>query len=155
MAGLRDAYRLCGVEKALNIEKNFADWLGGIVANLNDEQIQRMLECEHGGINEVLADLYVDTKNAKYLKLSKVFHHKAVLDSLAAGVDILPNKHGNTQIPKLIGVARRYEITGDLHDKRAAEFFWQSVVNHHSYVTGGHGNHEYFGQPDQLRNRLS
>jgi hypothetical protein len=29
------------------------------------------------------------------------------------------------------------------------------VVNHHSYVTGGHGNHEYFGQPDQLTNRLS
>jgi len=28
-------------------------------------------------------------------------------------------------------------------------------VNHHSYVTGGHGNHEYFGPPDTLRNRLS
>jgi len=155
MAGLRDAYRLCGVTKALRIEKKFADWLGSIVKNLNDEQIQNMLDCEHGGINEVLVDLYVDTHDKKYLELSKVFHHKIILDSLAAGIDILPNKHGNTQIPKLIGLARRYEITGDINDKKAAEFFWGRVVNHHSYVTGGHGNHEYFGQPDQLRNRLS
>ena len=155
MAGLRDAYRLCGVAKALRIEKKFADWLGSIVKNLNDKQIQKMLDCEHGGINEVLVDLYVDTHDKKYLELSKVFHHKTILDSLAAGIDILPNKHGNTQLPKLIGLARRYEITGDLNDKKAAEFFWDRVVNHHSYVTGGHGNHEYFGQPDQLRNRLS
>ena len=155
MAGLRDAYHLCGVNKALEIEKKFADWLGTIVENLNDEQIQKMLHCEHGGINEVLADLYADTQNAKYLGLSRVFHHKAILDPLTAGVDVLPDKHGNTQIPKLTGLARRYELTGDLNDKKAAEFFWDRVVNHHSYVTGGHGNGEYFGQPDQLRDRLS
>lgn len=155
LAGLRDAYRLCGVTKALTVAERFADWLGGVVENLDDEQIQTMLGCEHGGINEVLVDLNADTKNEKYLALSRVFHHKAILDSLAAGYDILPNKHGNTQIPKLIGVARRYELTGDLNDKNAAEFFWQRVVEHHSYVTGGHGNHEYFGQPDHLRNRLS
>ena len=52
-------------------------------------------------------------------------------------------------------MARRYEITGNLKDKKTVEFFWNHVVNNHSYVTGGHGNHEYFGQPDQLRNRLS
>lgn len=155
MAGLRDAYHLCSVEKALQIETKFADWLYTIVENLNDEQIQTMLECEHGGINEVLAELYADTNNEKYLTLSRVFHHKAILDSLAAGVDILPNKHGNTQIPKLIGLAERYEISGDINDKKAAEYFWERVVYHHSYITGGHGDHEYFGQPDQLRNRLS
>ncbi|MGD8306581.1 MAG: glycoside hydrolase family 127 protein [Ignavibacteria bacterium] len=155
MAGLRDAYHLCGVEKALEVETKFADWLYSIVASLDDEQVQKMLECEHGGINEVLADLYADTKNTKYLNLSKKFHHKAILDSLAEGIDILPGKHGNTQVPKLIGLARRYEINGDINDKKAAEYFWNRVVNHHSYVTGGHGNHEYFGQPDQLRSRLS
>jgi DUF1680 family protein len=155
MAGLRDAYRLCGIEKALQIEKSFADWITTIVDSLNDEQIQKMLVCEHGGINEVLVDLYVDTQDKKYLELSRVFHHKAILDSLAAGFDILPNKHGNTQIPKLVGLARRYEVTGDQNDKKAAEFFWDRVVHHHSYVTGGHGNHEYFGEPDKLRDRLS
>ena len=155
MAGLRDAYRLCDNKKALVVETRFADWLVGIVQNLNDKQIQKMLDCEHGGINEVLVDLYVDTNNQKYLELSRVFHHKVILDSLAAGIDILPNKHGNTQIPKMIGLARRYEITGDLNDQKTAKFFWERVVNHHSYVTGGHGNHEYFGEPDKLRDRLS
>lgn len=154
MAGLRDAYQLCGNKKALDIETKFADWLYTIILNLNDEQIQLMLECEHGGMNEVFADLFADTNDDKYLNLSKVFHHKAILDSLAAGIDILAGKHANTQIPKLIGLARRYELTNDLNDKYTAEFFWERVVNHHSYVTGGHGNHEYFGQPDQLRNRL-
>ena len=144
-----------GNQKALEIEIKFADWVGSVIGPLNDEQIQDMLHCEHGGMNEVLADLYADTNNKKYLELADKFYHKAILDSLAAGVDILPDKHGNTQIPKLIGLALMYELTGNEKDKKAAEFFWERVVDHHSYVTGGHGNHEYFGQPDQLRNRLS
>jgi DUF1680 family protein len=102
-----------------------------------------------------LAELYAKTGDRKYLKMSQIFHHKAILDPLSEGIDILPGKHGNTQIPKLIGLARRYELTGDSTDRKTAEFFWKTVVNHHSYVTGGHGNHEYFGPADTLRNRLS
>ncbi len=154
MGGLRDAYQICVNEKALEIEKNFANWMEGIVVDLPDSSIQKMLHCEHGGINEVLSELYGDTKDEKYLKISKIFHHKAILDSLLEGKDILPGKHANTQIPKLIGLARRYELTGDPDDRKTAEFFWDRVVNHHSYVTGGHCNNEYFGPPDQLRNRL-
>ncbi|GAI73306.1 unnamed protein product [marine sediment metagenome] len=44
----------------------------------------------------------------KYLKLSRIFYHKEILEPLLRGEDILPGKHGNTQIPKLIGLARRY-----------------------------------------------
>ena len=155
MAGLRDAYKLCGNEQALKSEKRFADWVGTIVDQLSEEQVQEMLGCEHGGMNEVLADLYAHTGEERYLQLSKVFHHNEVLGPLSRGEDILPGIHGNTQIPKLIGLARRYELTGDETDRKTAEFFWDRVVNHHSYVTGGHGNHEYFGEPDKLRNRLS
>lgn len=154
MAGLRDAYRLCGNTLALDVEKRFADWLEGIVSGLNDEQVQKMLRCEHGGIAETLADLYSDTKDDKYLKMSGIFYQKAILDSLKAGEDVLPGKHCNTNIPKLIGLARIYELTGDTTDKKAAEFFWNTVVNHHSYVTGGNGNNEYFGPADKLRDRL-
>ena len=111
--------------------------------------------CMHGGINEVLADLYWDTGNEEYLQLSRRFHHHAILDPLSRGEDILKGKHANTQIPKLIGLARRYELTGDQTDRRTAEFFWDRVVHHHSYVNGSHGNHEHFGPPDSLNNRLS
>ena len=154
MAGLRDAYRLCGNNKALEVEKRFADWIGTIVTPLNDEQIQKMLQCEHGGISETLADLYADTKDEKYLRISKIFYHKAILDPLKEAKDILPGKHCNTNIPKLIALSRIYELTGDTTDRNAAEFFWQTVVNHHSYVTGGNGNNEYFGPADKLRDRL-
>lgn len=155
LAGLRDAYHLCGNKKALPIATKFADWIGTIVFPLTDEQVQDMLRCEFGGIQEPLAELYADTGDEKYLKLARVFHHKSIIDPLAEGEDILPGKHGNTQIPKLIANARMYELTGNEKDRRAAEFFWNTVVDHHSYVTGGHGNHEYFGEPDKLRNRLS
>ncbi|MBN2698436.1 MAG: glycoside hydrolase family 127 protein [Bacteroidales bacterium] len=155
MAGLFDAYNLCGIEKALDINIKFADWLETVVGGLNDSLVQVMLHCEHGGINESLAELYGLTGEKRYLEMSRLFHHRAILDSLEAGIDVLPGKHGNTQIPKLVGLARRYELTGDEGDRKAAEFFWERVVNHHSYVTGGHGNHEYFGPPDQLSNRLS
>jgi uncharacterized protein len=154
MAGLRDAYRLCGNTTALEVEKRFARWLDGIVTPLNEEQVQKMLRCEHGGISETLADLYADTKDVYYLRISKIFYQKAILDPLKDGIDILPGKHCNTNIPKLIGLSRIYELTGDTSDRKAAEFFWQTVVNHHSYVTGGNGNNEYFGPADKLRDRL-
>ncbi|MGB3799922.1 MAG: beta-L-arabinofuranosidase domain-containing protein [Lewinella sp.] len=155
MAGLRDAYQLLGNKQALAVEKNFADWIGTIVLGLTNEEVQNMLDCEFGGVQETLADLYADTGEAKYLEIARVFHDESIIDSLAIGEDILPGKHGNTQIPKLIASSRLYEITGEESDRKPAEFFWDRVVNHHSYVTGGHGNWEYFGAPDRLTNRLS
>ena len=154
MAGLRDAYRLCSDTMALMVSKRFAHWLYNIVTPLNDSLIQVMLRCEHGGIAEVLADLYADTGDKKYLRMSELFYQKAVLDPLKNEKDILKGRHCNTNIPKLTGLSRLYELTGDSSDRKAAEFFWDRVVNHHSYATGGNGNKEYFGPADSLSNRL-
>ena len=154
LAGLRDAYRYCGNEAALETEEKFADWIAMIIRPLNEEQIQSMLKCEYGGINETLADLYADTGERKYLALAEKFYQRAILDSLKAGRDILQGRHCNTNIPKLIGLARIYELTGDTSDRYASEFFWQTVTVHHSYVTGGNGNREYFGAADSLKNSL-
>ncbi len=154
LTGLNDAYLLCGNQKALEVSTKFAGWISSIVTPLNDEQVQKMLNCEHGGISESFAELYGITGDEKYLTTARVFYHKAVLDSLANGVDALPGKHANTQFPKIIGLARLYELTGDEHDKKTAEFFWDRVVHHHSYVTGGNGFNEYFGRPDELNDRL-
>ena len=153
--GLIHAYRLCGNKEALDVATKFSDWLFTVVKDLNNDQVQEMLNCEHGGINEVLAELYGITGNRKYLDMSHVFHHKSIIDSLAHHKDILAGKHANTQIPKFVGTARRYELTGEESDYEASEYFWDRVVHHHSYVTGGNCNHEYFGQPDSLRDRLS
>ena len=79
--------------------------------------------------NEVLAEIYAITGEEKYLIMSRKFHHKAILDPLAAGEDILPGKHGNTQIPKLIGLARRYELTGVESDRQAAELLIDRLLD--------------------------
>lgn len=155
MNGLFHVYRTFGYKKALEVNIAFADWLYTIVKDLSEEQVQEMLRCEHGGINESLAELYACTGNQKYLELSRVFHHKAILDPIARGEDILAGKHSNTQIPKFIGLARRYELTGDEADRKGAINFWDMMVHHHSYVTGGNGNHEYLNEPDQLNFHLS
>jgi DUF1680 family protein len=154
-AGLLDANEYCRNANALTVAVKLADWADTTLANLTDEQFQRMLACEHGGMNESLAELYARTGNAKYLRLSRRFHHKAVLDPLARREDRLQGLHANTQIPKLIGLARRYELTHDAVDKTAVEFFWDRVVYHHSYVTGGNSEAEHFGPPDKLNDRLT
>ncbi|HEY4306085.1 MAG TPA: beta-L-arabinofuranosidase domain-containing protein [Gemmatimonadaceae bacterium] len=153
-AGLRDAYRLSGNSTALAVETKYAQWAEGVLKPLDDAQMQTMLETEHGGMNEVLADLYADTGDKRWLDLSYRFEHRAFTDPLKHHQDNLSGKHGNCQIPKLVGSAARYGYTADTSDILAASFFWDRVVQHHSYATGGHGLAEYFGPPDQLSPRV-
>jgi DUF1680 family protein len=153
-AGLRDAYRHTGNRGALDMEIAFAAWAEGVLKPLTDVQVQKMLNTEHGGMNEVLADLYADTGNRRWLDLSYRFEHRAFTDALKRHQDNLSGKHGNCQIPKLIGSAARYGYVGDPSDIMAASFFWDRVAQHHSYATGGHGLAEYFGAPDQLSARV-
>ncbi len=153
-AGLRDAYRHTGNRTALEVETKYAAWAEGVLKPLTDVQVQKMLLTEYGGMNEVLADLYADTGDTRWLDLSQRFEHRAFTDALKRHQDNLAGKHGNCQIPKLIGSAARYGYTGAAEDIMAASFFWDRVVQHHSYSTGGHGLAEYFGQPDKLSARV-
>ncbi|WP_375447155.1 beta-L-arabinofuranosidase domain-containing protein [uncultured Fibrella sp.] len=155
MAGLLDAYLYCHNEKALAINVGLSDWTGQTLKNLNDAQLQQMLLCEYGGMNEVLVNTYALTGNKKYLDLSCKFHDRRVLDSLAHQKDILPGRHSNTQIPKLVGTIRRYELTGNQPDLAMSDFFWSTVVNHHTYAPGGNSNYEYLSAPDQLNDKLT
>lgn len=78
-----------------------------------------------------------------------------MLDPLAEKEDKLAKFHANTQIPKIIGEARGYELTGDEKEKTISEFFWQTVIDHHTYVTGGNSDHEFFFTPDQISKHIS
>ena len=149
-AGLRDAYRYTDNATALQVEIKFAGWVEKILSKLNNDQLQRMLATEFGGMNEVLAELYADTADERWLVLADKFHQKSTLDSLAEDHDVLAHTHGNTQVPKVYGALMRYVYTGNQPDAETAEFFWDRVVNHYSFATGGHGKNEYFGEPDKL-----
>lgn len=154
-AGLLDADLLAGCGDALTVARGLADWFVATFGDLDEPAFQRMLQCEHGGMNESLAELYARTRDERYLAFSKRFHHRAILDPLADGGDSLTGHHANTQIPKAVGVARRYQLTGDAHDRAIAEGFWDLVAGHYTYVNGGNSNHENFGLPDRQGTQMS
>lgn len=154
-AGLLDAHGHCTNKQALEVAARFGDWVVLRIGKLDDEALQRALNTEHGGINESLAQLYALTGKADYLQAARRLCHRKVLDPLAAGEDNLPGLHANTQFPKVIGAARLYELTGEEHWRTLTEFFWDRVVNHHSYAMGGNSDHEHFGPPDKLSSRVS
>lgn len=155
MGGLLDVYLYTNNKKALKINEGIANWTGNITKKLSDSLFQKMLVTEYGGMNDALVNTYAITGNKKYLALSYRFYDKRILDSLAMGMDVLPGKHSNTQIPKVIGSARRYQLTGDKKDKAIADFFWETITRHHSYATGGNSNYEYLSEPDKLNDRLT
>ena len=154
LAGLRDAYLYCDSDKAREVAKKLADWSDRTTSDMSDAEWQKMLSCEHGGMNEVLADLYALSGQKRYLELARKFYDRSILDPLSEGKDVLPGHHSNTQVPKLIGLSRLYELTRDEKYRDAARFFWNTVVHHHTYVNGGNSAEEYFGQPGQLADRL-
>ncbi len=153
-AGLLDMYVYCDNQQALEVCKKFADWVIDRNARLSDEQMQKMLDTEHGGMNEVLANLYGLTGEDKYLKIAQRFNHMAVLGPASKQEDRLTGLHANTQIPKFIGTARQYELTGQDWLKTASIFFWDTVVKERSYVIGGHSDGERFSPKERLSEAL-
>jgi DUF1680 family protein len=154
LAGLRDAHLYSGNEQALRVLTRLADAIGALTAPLTQAQMQKMLDREHGGMNEVLADLSALTGNERYLELATKFTHRALLEPLVARRDVLDGLHSNTQIPKVIGMQRLYELTGRDDYRRAAEFFWRTIIENRSYATGGNGDVEHFFPPREFEQRL-
>jgi len=154
-AGLNDAYALAGIDAALPVVTQLAGYLAGVLEALDDDQMQRVLASEHGGLNEAYADTFALTGEQRWLRMAERIHHRAVLVPLAAREDRLQGLHANTQIPKVLGLARLHELTGDPAHATAARFFHERVTQHHSYIIGGNSEREHFGAPDQLADRIT
>ncbi|NLY43044.1 MAG: hypothetical protein GX066_03530 [Clostridiaceae bacterium] len=147
--GLIDAYTMLGNKQALEVVEGMASYAKAGTDKLNDAQMEKMLLGEHGGINESFARLYEITGKEEYINLAKRFSHKAIMDPLAQGVDNLTGLHANTQIPKIIGAARIYALTGDEYYRKVAENFWKFVVYNRSYANGGNSDNEHFTALDK------
>ncbi|MES1202375.1 MAG: beta-L-arabinofuranosidase domain-containing protein, partial [Pseudomonadota bacterium] len=154
-AGLLDAHSLCGDEQALAVARTYANYFVGVFSSISDEQMQSVLACEHGGVNESFAELSVRTGERRYLDLAQRFNHRAVLDPLMARRDELAGLHANTQIPKLVGLARQHEVLGEERYRQGAQFFFEAVTRRHSYVIGGNSEKEHFGPPDRIAAELT
>ncbi|MGR6329439.1 beta-L-arabinofuranosidase domain-containing protein [Sphingomonas sp. XXL09] len=143
-AGLRDSAVLADSETSRAVLLRLADWAVVATRPLSDTQFETMLETEHGGMNEVFADLYAMTGKPDYRTVAERFSHKAILTPLAQERDHLDGLHANTQIPKIVGFQRIAEVTGDARYHNAACFFWRTVVLTRSFAPGGHGDNEHF-----------
>jgi DUF1680 family protein len=155
MAGLLDAYQVAGNAQALQVVTNQANWVKARLDPLPAAQIQTMLNTEFGGMSEVLASIYAVTGNTNYLQTARQFDHQAVLNPLAAQSDQLDPLHVNTQIPKIIGAAREYQMTGIATYLTIANFFWQRVAQFRCWAIGTPGDNEYFFPTNTFPQHLS
>ena len=155
MAGHLDMYRLSGNEQALETVEKMAGWVRNWSEPLSEQQMQRVLLVEYGGMGEVLANLYGVTGKAEYLNLAKRFDKKGFFDPLAAHRDELKGLHVNTHVPQVIAAARLYELTGDKRYWNIADYFWNEVTSERSYCTGGTSNSELWrSDPGVLSTQL-
>jgi len=106
--------------------------------------MQSMLRTEHGGMNEIFVDVAEITGDKKYLVLAEAFSHQAILQPLQKAQDQLTGLHANTQIPKVIGFKRYADATNNPEWNRAAEFFWQTVIDKRTVAIGGNSVKEHF-----------
>lgn len=143
-AGLRDVWVYTGNEEAKKIFLKFCDWAINLTSALSNEQMQSMLDMEHGGMNEIFADAYQMTAENKYLIAAKRFSHKMLLDPMSLQKDNLDNKHANTQVPKAIGFERIGELTQEDTYFKAGEFFWETVTTNRTLAFGGNSRRESF-----------
>ncbi|MDC2960140.1 glycoside hydrolase family 127 protein [Streptomyces gilvifuscus] len=155
MAGLVDQYRLTGDQQALDVVLRKGAWVDERTAKLSYEQMQRVLETEFGGMNDVLADLHALTGEARWLEVAERFTHARVFDPLARNEDALAGLHANTQIPKMVGAVRLWEEGLADRYRTVGENFWKIVTDHHTYVIGGNSNGEAFHEPDVIAGQLS
>lgn len=154
-AGLRDAWLIAGEAKAKAMLIRYADWMLELTSGLTEQQVQEMLRSEHGGLNEVFADVAEITGDKKYLQLARRFSHHRILEPLTRGEDQLNGMHANTQIPKVIGFERIAAISGDTAMHSAARYFWKNVVHHRSCAIGGNSVREHFHPVDDYSSMMT
>ncbi|WP_162255758.1 beta-L-arabinofuranosidase domain-containing protein [Secundilactobacillus odoratitofui] len=158
LSGLIDIYHYCHNQPALSVACKIGDWVNERLSKLSYKKRNHMWETyiagEFGGINESLAQLTEITQQTKYVQTAKLFNHDRLMTPLAASIDALDGMHANQHIPQVIGLLEIYKVTHELPYFKMADFFWQTVVQHHTYSFGGVGKSELFQGRDELGQRL-
>ena len=159
--GLVDVYCMTGKETAKTIASALGDWTYNRCSGWNQQTHNTVLSIEYGGMNDCLYQLYAITGKDTHAVAAHYFDETNLHERvLAGGQNVLDGRHANTTIPKFIGALRRYQVmdgrtlNGEKIDAsrylKYAEAFWDMVVTHHTYITGGNSEWEHFGKDDIL-----
>ncbi len=146
LAGLRDAYLYAGSERAKEMFRKMADWSVELVSKLSDSQMATVLNIEHGGVNESLADAYQLFGDSKYLEAAKKYSHQTMVSGMQTlNKTFLNGKHANTQVPKYIGFERVAELDASAtRYMTATRNFWDDVAQNRTTCIGGNSVNEHF-----------
>ena len=134
---------------AVKVLKGLADWSYGRTLKWDAKTRRTVLDIEYGGMNDVLFDTYVITKDKNHRKAAMSFVDRKLYNRILnakPGDDVLNNVHANTTIPKFIGAIKGYYVTKSDFLFRSAEKFWELVTTQHTYITGGNSEWEHFGK---------
>ncbi|OQE41443.1 hypothetical protein PENCOP_c005G02971 [Penicillium coprophilum] len=150
LAGLLDVWRLTKDTTSRDVLLSLAGWVDKRTKPSTYDAMQKMLQTEFGGMNDVMADLHHQTGDEKWLTVAQRFDHAVVFDPLAANKDEFDGLHANTQVPKWIGAARQYKATGDSRYLDIARNAWDINVQSHTYAIGGNSQAEHFHAPNAI-----
>ncbi|KAI1827766.1 hypothetical protein F4861DRAFT_287537 [Xylaria intraflava] len=169
MRGLLDAFYNTNNTQALNIVETMANWaylaitIGdknnpGYTGNLTRDNLNYMWDLyiggEYGGVNEVLPEIYQLTNDSKHLQSAKAFDNRESLfgatldndDILVVKENEIPGRrrpqqlHANQHVPQFVGYMRIFEQGGGQDYLSSAKNFYDWVVPHHHFATGGVGS---------------
>lgn len=154
VTGLIDVYQVFGNTRAFDMAKKVSEYLRSRGAKLSDGQLDATMHTEYGGMAMMEYNLYALAHNRADLDYAHRFDEAAILGPLALQHDSLSGLHANTNIPKILGAARRYELLDDPTYRTIVEYFWDRIANHRSYATGGDNKAEFWGDPDALAHSL-
>ncbi|WP_080676315.1 beta-L-arabinofuranosidase domain-containing protein [Ruminococcus flavefaciens] len=161
IAGIVDIYDATGYATAKDLGSDLGDWVYNRCKTWNDQKRRTVLSIEYGGMNDCMYELYRITGKDNHAVAAHYFDDTNLHEQiLKGGANVLNGKHANTTIPKFLGALKRYTvahgktINGEKVDAtrqlQYAEAFWDMVVNHHTYITGGNSEWEHFGMDDIL-----
>ena len=169
LQGLVDVAVLAENSTAREVATKLGDWVYHRVMSWSPQVQARVLNVEYGGMNDALYNLYALTGEEKYAVAAHKFDEETLFERILSGQkNCLTGLHANTTLPKIIGALNRYitchekTIDGQKVDASkyltVAERFWENVVTHHVYITGGLSDDEHFvldGQLNQTRSNVN
>lgn len=152
LSGLISVVRYTGSETAAGVMKRLAGWVAQRALVWDEETKRTVLSVEYGGMNDCMYEVYALTGEERFAQAAHQFDELPLFEAMEQKRDILNGLHANTTIPKILGGLKRYVVTGQREPfyLRMAENFWEMVVKHHTYITGGNSEWEHFGVPDIL-----
>ncbi|KAA5547124.1 glycosyl hydrolase [Roseiconus nitratireducens] len=158
MAGLRDAWLLGGNQQAGTTLIELCDWAIDVTREMSPETWQDMMSMgisEFGAPHEILADVYHQTGEEKYLSLAQKFHQQPLVEALADGnVSVINETHANAAIVKFVGYQRLFDLTGDERYGAASRNFFTDVVQRRTWSLGGNSQWEHFFKPREFEQQV-